>query len=572
MCGRRAPGRARAAGHRALLARRRAARCTCSATCRACCRSRSPTRSRACISVRENRNHAIVERLAELGVPVEWDDVVRRAQGTVGRPHIAEAMVAAGHVVDRNDAFARYLADDAPAYVPTAALTPEEAVSLIAESGGAPVLAHPAQLELAPARAGRLRRPAGRRRPPRHRGLPARARPRAARGARRPRARRGLAATAGSDFHRPPAARRSRSRRDRSRAGRATTRCPRSASSPTRRSARDARADDDRGDVRVRARDRRDQRAVADPQLLEPVHPPEASQTAADRPPGPCARCRPGGSSGRGCRRMPVSQRSALEPGERADLAADERRPAAPCAASSRALPHAVGDDREVRALRVAEVAVVDHRHAARGPSSRARAARASGASCTRPPAARARPAGSSGAPPRPGRGAGRRPRGSATSAAWRASAPRARSRERRPRRARPCSSGEPREVELGHRVVVQVAADAGQVEHHVDAEPFEIARRPDARAQQDRRGAVRARRQHDASGLDHERAPVADRVHPRRAARHELDPIDDRVAERPPGSAARARDRGTRTPRSSGCRRGCWRRRVRRRRRRRGR
>ena len=50
------------------------------------------------ISVRGNRNLAILERLAELGVPVEWDDVVQRARGTVGRPHIADAMVAAGHV------------------------------------------------------------------------------------------------------------------------------------------------------------------------------------------------------------------------------------------------------------------------------------------------------------------------------------------------------------------------------------------------------------------------------------------------------------------------------------------
>jgi 3',5'-nucleoside bisphosphate phosphatase len=156
------------------------------------------------ISVRENRNHAILERLRQLGVPVEWDDVVRRARGTVGRPHIAEAMVDAGYCVDRNDAFARYLADDAPAYVPTAALTPEQAVSLIAESGGAPVLAHPAHLHLALHAlsdyvdrlvAAGLRGIEAYR--PEHEpelrdelaGLAAR---------------RGLAATAGSDFHRPP--------------------------------------------------------------------------------------------------------------------------------------------------------------------------------------------------------------------------------------------------------------------------------------------------------------------------------------------------------------------------------
>jgi predicted metal-dependent phosphoesterase TrpH len=157
------------------------------------------------ISVREGRNHAILDRLTELGVPVEWDDVVRRAHGTVGRPHIAAALVAAGHVPSIGDAFARYLADDAPAYVPTAALTPTEAVSLIAESGGAPVMAHPGLLNLAAHEladyvdvlvAAGLRGLEAYR--PEHEdalrvelaGLAAR---------------RGLAATAGSDFHRPPA-------------------------------------------------------------------------------------------------------------------------------------------------------------------------------------------------------------------------------------------------------------------------------------------------------------------------------------------------------------------------------
>lgn len=156
------------------------------------------------ISVRENRNHAILERLEQLGVPVEWDDVARRARGTVGRPHIADAMVDRGYVIDRNDAFARYLADDAPAYVPTAALTPEQAVALIAESGGAAVLAHPAHLDLAPhALADYVDRlvAVG------LRGIEA-YRPEHAPDLRDElaglAARRGLAATAGSDFHRPP--------------------------------------------------------------------------------------------------------------------------------------------------------------------------------------------------------------------------------------------------------------------------------------------------------------------------------------------------------------------------------
>jgi predicted metal-dependent phosphoesterase TrpH len=156
------------------------------------------------IAVREDRNRAILENLERLGVPVEWDDVVRRAGGTVGRPHIAAELVERGYCSDRNDAFARYLADDAPAYVPTAALTPEEAVSLIAESGGAAVLAHPAHLQLPPHAladyvdrlvAAGLRGIEAYR--PEH--LPELREELAGLAARR-----GLAATAGSDFHRPP--------------------------------------------------------------------------------------------------------------------------------------------------------------------------------------------------------------------------------------------------------------------------------------------------------------------------------------------------------------------------------
>jgi predicted metal-dependent phosphoesterase TrpH len=94
------------------------------------------------------RAREMVDRLAEMGAPLNWDDVQRRARGAIGRPHLAEALVAAGHVADRTEAFARYLADDGPVYVPSSALDPDEAVRLVADSGGAPVLAHPFSLRL----------------------------------------------------------------------------------------------------------------------------------------------------------------------------------------------------------------------------------------------------------------------------------------------------------------------------------------------------------------------------------------------------------------------------------------
>ena len=87
-------------------------------------------------------------RLAELGVPVEWEDVARRAQGKVGRPHIAAALVAAGHVATVQEAFDRYLDSSAPAYVDAGSLTGVEATQLVTASGGAAVLAHPDTLRL----------------------------------------------------------------------------------------------------------------------------------------------------------------------------------------------------------------------------------------------------------------------------------------------------------------------------------------------------------------------------------------------------------------------------------------
>lgn len=94
------------------------------------------------------RARQMVDRLADLGAPLDWDDVAARAQGSVARPHIAAALVAAGHVTSRAEAFERYLADDKAAYVPSATLDPAEAVALVIGSGGAPVLAHPYSLRM----------------------------------------------------------------------------------------------------------------------------------------------------------------------------------------------------------------------------------------------------------------------------------------------------------------------------------------------------------------------------------------------------------------------------------------
>ena len=93
---------------------------------------------------REWRARRVVEKLATLGAPVRWERVLELAGGdSIGRPHIAEAMVEQGYVSTVREAFEDYLARGRPGYVQRPRLTPEEAIELILSSGGVPVLAHP---------------------------------------------------------------------------------------------------------------------------------------------------------------------------------------------------------------------------------------------------------------------------------------------------------------------------------------------------------------------------------------------------------------------------------------------
>ena len=93
---------------------------------------------------RNIRNHAVVERLEHLGMPMAISEVLEEAGGgSVGRPHIAAVMMAKGYVPDIATAFDLWLAAGRPAYVGRERLSPEEAISLARESGAVPVLAHP---------------------------------------------------------------------------------------------------------------------------------------------------------------------------------------------------------------------------------------------------------------------------------------------------------------------------------------------------------------------------------------------------------------------------------------------
>ncbi|RLC93381.1 MAG: PHP domain-containing protein [Chloroflexi bacterium] len=94
------------------------------------------------------RAQKMVAKLAELGMDVDWGRVQKIAgSGSIGRPHIAQALVERGHVSSFKEAFTRFIGRDGPAYVEREKLTPEQVVELIVKAGGLPVLAHPADMQ-----------------------------------------------------------------------------------------------------------------------------------------------------------------------------------------------------------------------------------------------------------------------------------------------------------------------------------------------------------------------------------------------------------------------------------------
>ncbi len=93
---------------------------------------------------RHSRNPLIVDKLNDLGLALTYQEVQELA-GTesVGRPHIARVLMQKGYVQSAKEAFDRYLADGAAAYVPRELPQPAEAIAWIRAARGIPVLAHP---------------------------------------------------------------------------------------------------------------------------------------------------------------------------------------------------------------------------------------------------------------------------------------------------------------------------------------------------------------------------------------------------------------------------------------------
>ncbi|MBM3130406.1 MAG: PHP domain-containing protein [Chloroflexi bacterium] len=96
---------------------------------------------------RFGRAEKMTKKLTTLGAPISFERVKQIAgDASIGRPHVAQALVQAGHVATITEAFDRFIGRTGPAYVERFRLNPEDAVALILRAGGVPVLAHPREV------------------------------------------------------------------------------------------------------------------------------------------------------------------------------------------------------------------------------------------------------------------------------------------------------------------------------------------------------------------------------------------------------------------------------------------
>jgi len=101
---------------------------------------------------RVKRVQAIAARLAELGVPIDLQALLDKAERNVGRsigrPQVARALQHAGHVADTKEAFDRFLSSDGPAFVSRPGSSPEVVIGIIHRAGGLASLAHPGRTRI----------------------------------------------------------------------------------------------------------------------------------------------------------------------------------------------------------------------------------------------------------------------------------------------------------------------------------------------------------------------------------------------------------------------------------------
>ncbi|RNA64524.1 PHP domain-containing protein [Prosthecochloris sp. ZM_2] len=99
-----------------------------------------------CRHLRTRRAERMVQKLAKMGVKIEIEQIILKAQnGSVGRPHIAAVLQDGGFVRSFSEAFSKYLGSHSPAYVKSIETHPADIIKLINEASGLSFLAHPGQ-------------------------------------------------------------------------------------------------------------------------------------------------------------------------------------------------------------------------------------------------------------------------------------------------------------------------------------------------------------------------------------------------------------------------------------------
>ena len=99
--------------------------------------------------VRKKRNEAMIKKMETHGFHIRMDELIAESKGgIIGRPHFANQMLKKGYVASYQEAFDTHLAKGKPLYMDKKRLAPKEAIRLILDAGGIPVMAHPYQTKL----------------------------------------------------------------------------------------------------------------------------------------------------------------------------------------------------------------------------------------------------------------------------------------------------------------------------------------------------------------------------------------------------------------------------------------
>ena len=101
---------------------------------------------------RVEQTHEIISLLAKKeGIKIKYEDILKQVAqgGSIGRPHIAKAITNAGGTSSVIEAYAKYIHDDSPVYVRRKTVSPQDAVEIIYDAGGIPVIAHPHDIDIA---------------------------------------------------------------------------------------------------------------------------------------------------------------------------------------------------------------------------------------------------------------------------------------------------------------------------------------------------------------------------------------------------------------------------------------